>query len=92
MTNMANQPNVLDEAPPGTESCSPSAIISMNWSTIPDPLYGTLDPNAGAAPQYIQPAWRFYGHYSNGDEFEFLVQALKQEFLLPELAPYRTPG
>jgi hypothetical protein len=43
-------------------------------------------------PQYIQPAWRFYGHYSNGDEFEILVQALKEEYLLPELAPYIQGG
>ena len=43
-------------------------------------------------PQYIQPAWRFSGHYSNGDEFEILVQALKQEYLLPELAPYIQGG
>lgn len=43
-------------------------------------------------PQYIQPAWRFSGHYDNGDEFEILVQALKQEYLLPELAPYIQGG
>jgi hypothetical protein len=57
---------------------------------IPDPRYGL--PESGTDPQYIQPAWRFYGHYSNGDELELLVQALKQEYLLPELAPYRPPG
>lgn len=41
---------------------------------------------------FIQPVWHFYGHYSTGDEFEILIQALKPEFLLPELAPYIPPG
>lgn len=54
------------------------------------PPYAIRDPNAGT--QYLQPAWRFYGHYSDGSEFEILVQALKREFLLPELAPYTPPG
>jgi hypothetical protein len=34
---------------------------------------------------FFQPVWRFYGHYEDGMEFEILVQALKPEFLLPEL-------
>ncbi|HEY5158502.1 MAG TPA: hypothetical protein VII93_11125, partial [Anaerolineales bacterium] len=41
---------------------------------------------------YLQPAWRFYGHYSNGDEFEVLIQALQDEYLLPEFAPSIPPG
>jgi hypothetical protein len=40
---------------------------------------------------YLQPVWRFYGHYDNGGEFEVIVQALKQEYLLPELDPF-IPG
>jgi hypothetical protein len=54
------------------------------------PPYAMVDPAAGT--QYLQPAWRFHGHYSSGEEFEILVQAVKQEFLLPELAPYTPPG
>lgn len=54
------------------------------------PPYVLADPSAGI--QYLQPVWRFYGHYSNGDEFEILVQALKEEYLLPEPAPYTPPG
>jgi len=54
------------------------------------PPYTLADPTAGI--QYIQPVWRFYGHYSNGDEFEILVQALTEEHLLPELSPYTPPG
>ena len=56
---------------------------------VPDPRASSPDPSA---PIYIQPVWRFYGHYSNGHRFEILVQALKEEYLLPELAPYTPPG
>jgi hypothetical protein len=45
-------------------------------------------------PAYLQPVWRFSGHYEDGSEFEILVQALKPEFLLPELEdePVPPPG
>ncbi|MEO5886880.1 MAG: LysM peptidoglycan-binding domain-containing protein [Anaerolineales bacterium] len=59
---------------------------------VSNPQYQANDPSAGQREPYIQPAWQFYGHYSNGDEFEILVQALKEEYLLPELAPYTPPG
>jgi len=57
---------------------------------MPDPRYqvGELIPDQ----RYIQPTWLFAGHYSTGEEFFILVQALKQEFLLPEPAPYTQPG
>ncbi len=54
-----------------------------------NPQYA-IEANAGYP--YLQPAWRFYGHYSNGDEFEVLIQALQDEYLLPELAPNIPPG
>jgi hypothetical protein len=94
VTVTANQPYAVDEAPSMENYVPPAATIEKVELVyyIPDPLYGNPAANPGVTPQYIQPAWRFYGHYSNGDEFEFLVQALKQEFLLPELVPYRTPG
>jgi len=41
-------------------------------------------------PFYAQPVWRFSGHYEDGSAFEILVQALKQEFLLPP-PPTPTP-
>ncbi len=56
---------------------------------VSDPRY-TTDPNAGYP--YLQPAWRFYGHYSSGQEFEVLIQALQGKYLLPELAPSIPPG
>jgi len=92
LTITADQPNILDEAPDDGNYVPPALTIESVELVyyVPDPLYGTPDPNAG--PKYLQPAWRFYGHYSDGDEVEFLVQALKQEFLLPELAPYTGPG
>jgi len=50
------------------------------------------NPEAPAGQSYIQPAWHFEGHYSNGDVVDILVQALKQEYLSPELSPYPGPG
>ncbi len=57
---------------------------------LSDPRYAVRLPDA--QPPYFQPVWRFYGHYSDGDEFEILVQALRQEFLLPEVEPALLPG
>jgi len=57
---------------------------------MPDPRNAAGE--VGPEGRYLQPAWLFSGHYSNGDEFFVLVQALKQEFLLPELAPFNPPG
>lgn len=49
-------------------------------------VYFTTDlrytlPDGSMSPVYAQPAWRFYGHYDNGDSFEILVQALTDEYL-----------
>ncbi|MFZ5822477.1 MAG: LysM peptidoglycan-binding domain-containing protein [Chloroflexota bacterium] len=57
---------------------------------MPDPRYktGALNPDE----KYLQPAWLFTGHYSDGTEFFILVQALKMDFLLPETAPFTAPG
>ena len=35
-------------------------------------------------PIYMQPAWSFRGHYSDGTPFEIYVQALTDTYLLPE--------
>lgn len=92
LTITADQPNTLDESPDSGNYVPPPLTIESVELVyyVPDPLYATPDPNAG--PQYLQPAWRFYGHYRDGSEVEFLVQALQPEFLLPELAPYTGPG
>ena len=91
LTVTADQINVVDLTG-GGEYAPPTATIERVELVyyIPDPRYlqGALSPDQ----RYIQPAWLFSGHYSDGTAFFVLVQALKQEFLLPEIAPYTQPG
>ncbi|GAB4504285.1 MAG: hypothetical protein Fur0043_12790 [Anaerolineales bacterium] len=87
----ADEIPVYEEPQPG-EFVPPTAVIEGV-----ELVYFTPDPNRGQEPsdsdqRYIQPAWLFTGHYSTGEEFFIFVQALKQEFLLPEIAPYTQPG
>lgn len=93
-TGSADQPNIVDESvQPGLENYVPPTLTIENVTLVyyvPDPRMRRQ--NAAQGPQYLQPAWRFFGHYSDGSEAEFLVQALQQEFLLPELEPYTGPG
>jgi len=89
----ADQPVITDK-PQTTEISAanpPTATIEKVELVyfVSNPQY-TTGPNAGYP--YLQPAWRFYGHFSNGDEFEVLIQALNEEYLLPELAPYIPAG
>jgi LysM repeat protein len=56
----------------------------------PDQRY--LLSNPTSEPPYLQPVWRFSGHYSSGDEFEITIQALKDEFLLPDIQEIAAPG
>jgi hypothetical protein len=88
----ANEPYVVDEMTPSGTFVGPSLTIEKVELVyyISYPRY--LPPSADLQAQYIQPAWRFYGHFDNGHEFESLIQALKQEYLLPELAPFTRPG
>lgn len=49
-------------------------------------VYYTVDlyfnqTQAENPPFYIQPVWRFSGHYQNGNAFEILVQALTEQYL-----------
>ena len=85
----ADQPNILPEPPSVEAGNLPTATIESVELVyyVPNPAYGTPAPG-----QYIQPAWRFQGHYSDGSEFEILVQALRREFLLPEVVPNQPPG
>ena len=91
----ADQPYNIDEiVGPGTvESYTPPALTIekvelMYYVTNPHWQVDRLD----GSPLYIQPVWRFYGHYENGGEFEVIVQALKEEYLLPELDTYVQGG
>jgi LysM repeat protein len=54
---------------------------------VSNPYYQVNDPNYDQRSPYIQPVWHFHGRYDDGTEFDVLIQALKQEFLLPEVVP-----
>ena len=87
----ADQIYIQDESVEG-EYVQPTLTIERALLVyyMPDPRYltGELSPDQ----RYLQPAWLFLGHYSDGSEFFFLVQALQREFLLPEAAPFTQPG
>ncbi len=88
----ADKPAVVDIPFVGKTADIPTADIEkieLVYFT-PDPRYLVKTPDA--QPAYFQPVWRFTGHYSNGDRFEILVQALKDEYLLPEIEPGVQPG
>lgn len=88
----ANKPYVMDEieAPePPDELSATIEQVELVYFT-PNQRYKAADASAG--PTYIQPVWRFQGHYWDGSEFEILVQALKDEFLLPEIETIEPPG
>jgi len=93
LTITADQIYVMDKPQPTDNAVTipPTATVEKVELVyfVSDPRY-TTNPDAGYP--YLQPAWRFYGHFSNGDEFEVLIQALPDEYLLPELAPFIPPG
>jgi LysM repeat protein len=87
-----DKPVVLDMPDIGKTSPPEGAIIEEVelQHFVSDPRYAVPEP--GTQPLYLQPVWRFAGHYSNGDPFEVLIQAAQDEFLLPELEPSVLPG
>ncbi len=93
-TGLADQFNIVDESlQPGLENYIPPELTIESVELVyyaPDPR--TRRQDVGSDAIYLQPAWRFHGHYSDGSKAVFFVQALKQEFLLPELEPYTGPG
>lgn len=88
----ADRPYVMEEP----QDSLPVVVPTLTIETIElayftsDPAYAQSYP--AAMTPYIQPVWRFYGHYSDGSEVEVLAQALKQEYLYPEPAPSVEPG
>jgi hypothetical protein len=88
----ANQPYIMDESDlPEIPAELTATIESVELVYFtPNQRYAIPDP--AAEPVYIQPAWRFQGHYWDGSEFEVFVQALKEEFLLPEIEGIEPPG
>ena len=79
-TMSAAEPNAIPEMAQQSDYTQTIEKVELVYYT-PDQRYAGTEP--AAEPPYLQPVWRFYGHYSNGDEFEFLMQALKDEYLLP---------
>ncbi len=63
--------------------------VELTYFT-PDMRYPPTDSNN--EPPYLQPVWIFSGHYSDGSKFEIIIQALKDEFLSPEIQQSRSPG
>ena len=49
-------------------------------------------PDISQTTNYLQPAWHFTGHYANGGVVDILVQALKPEYLSPDMSPSSPPG
>jgi len=89
----ADQPSVIDGPIPSEQYAAPPTAtiekVELVYYTT-DPRYKI--PSSASGPVYIQPVWRFYGHFSTGDEFEVLIQALKDECLLPEVETIEGPG
>lgn len=82
----ADQPYVMPEP---VSSSGPTPILTIDSIELvyytPNPQYASGFPDAMSP--YLQPVWRFSGHYGDGSETEILIQALKPDFLLPEAAP-----
>jgi hypothetical protein len=91
LTVTADQPSVLPEQPSVEAGNAPTLTIEKV-----ELVYFVVNQryilNSPSGPVYIQPAWRFYGHYSDGSAFEGLVQALDPLFLLPEIEEINGPG
>lgn len=83
-----NVPGISDEFAPAHLTIDTVELVYFGSN----PYYQMNDPNYEQRSPYMEPAWHFQGRYDNGTEFDVLIQALKQEFLLPELAPGSLPG
>jgi len=83
-----NQPDISNYVQPNLtiESVELIYFVSNPYYQVSDPIYSLRDT------KYLQPVWHFQGHYDNGDKFDAMIQALKQEFLKPEISPGLSPG
>jgi LysM repeat protein len=91
LTITADQPSILPEMPSAEAGNLPTITIEKVELIYYLPNQRYLSTSS-ADPVYIQPIWRFYGHYSDGSVFEALVQALDPLFLLPEFDSDTQPG
>ncbi len=83
-TMTADQPYIIGAPGSQENPAPPNATIEKFELVYFTPDRRFLIPDPTSEPPYLQPVWRLSGHYSDGTEFEFLLQALKDEFLLPE--------
>jgi LysM repeat protein len=88
----AHKPYIMDESDLPVIPAELTATIESVELVYFTPNQRYAIPDPAAEPVYIQPAWRFQGHYWDGSEFEVFVQALKEEFLLPEIEGIEPPG
>lgn len=85
--NDSDDPSLTDYIPPNLTITDVELVYYVS-----NPYYQVNDPNYNQRSPYIEPAWHFRGRYDDGSEFDVLIQALNQESLLPELAPYAGVG
>jgi LysM repeat protein len=57
-----------------------------------NPNIQAYDPTVSERDPYMQPVWHFHGYYESGEEIDIVIQALKQEFLSPDLTPHIQGG
>jgi LysM repeat protein len=92
MEVQANRISTIDEAddPMSSTGFTPPNLTIHQVELVyfaSNPYYQVNDPNYNQRSPYIQPVWHFHGRYDDGTEFDALIQALKEEFLYPELVP-----
>lgn len=92
MTITADQLEVVDDSlfSPMNPPTLSIEKVELAYFT-PDMRYAPASEQVDESP-YLQPVWIFSGHYSDGSEFEFIVQALKDEYLSPQVQPAHQPG
>ena len=86
--NVADDPTLSPDYTPPNLTITGVELVYY----VSNPYYQVNDPNYSQRSPYIEPAWHFQGRYDDGTEFDVLIQALKQEFLLPELVPHSGMG
>jgi len=86
--NDLNDPNSIPSSTPPNLTIDQAELVYF----VNNPYYQVSDPNYSQRSPYLQPVWHFHGHYDNGDIYDVMIQALKPEYLKPEIAPGIGPG